>query len=116
MSLVYIAGNATFDTSHRLNSSGILFVDGDLTLAAQAYGSYYGLIYCTGNVYIYDGSFVQGCVVAWKGLTIGQNGNASSEMSLIVYSDSAINAAKVGVGRYREMKSTYRVFSGIPNF
>jgi hypothetical protein len=116
MSLVYISGTATFDASHPINSSGILFVDGDLYFQPQAYCTYYGLIYCTGKVYIYDGSFVQGCIVAWQGLKIGQDSNASSEMSMVVYSDSAINAAKAGVGRYREMKSTYRVFSGIPNF
>ena len=114
MALIYICGNATFDSSHPLNCSGLLFVDGDLTLSAGAFCSYEGLIYCTGTVTIQDSNSVEGCVVGWKGLVLSRT--SPTDRCTIKYSWPALSRVSQIVCRYREMKSTYRIFTGISDF
>ncbi len=114
MCLVYICGNAEFTVSHNLFSSGILFVDGNLILDSGSNCDYEGLIYCTGTVTIYDSNVIAGCVVAWQGLTLSESG--ASQSSQIVYSKGILATVNQIVCQYREMKSTYRVFTGISNF
>ena len=114
MCLVYICGDAVFNSANPLFSSGILFVDGNLTLASGAYCNYQGLIYCTGTVTIQDSNVVQGCIIAWLGLVLSETG--ATETCTIQYSSTILSRVRQLVCQYREMKSTYRVFTGISDF
>jgi hypothetical protein len=111
--LTYIIGNAEFGSSNQLFSNGILFVDGNLTLDSGAYCCYQGLIYCTGTVTVNDSNIISGCVIC-SNLYVGKSG--ASESSQITYSKSFLSTVRQVVCQYREMKSTYRVFTGIQGF
>ena len=111
MSLIYIDGNATFNSSKPLRSSGILFVNGNLTISAESNSLFNGLIYVTGNATIYDPCLISGCVIAYTGLILSRS--LSTDVAEIDYDSSILNSVRQQICQYRENRSVYRVFSGI---
>jgi hypothetical protein len=114
MSLIYVQGNATFDASRPLRSSGILFVNGNLTISADANCLYSGLIYVTGTATIYDPSLISGCVIAYNGLTLSRSN--SSDVAEIDYDRGILDMVRQQICQYREIKSAYRIFTGISDY
>ena len=114
MSLIYINGNAVFNSSRPLVGSGILFVQGNLTISNGSNSFFSGLIYVTGTATIQDPCLISGCVVAYQGLTLSRSD--STDTAEIKYDQNILNMVRQQVCQYREMKSTYRVYTGIPNF
>ena len=111
MSLIFINGNATFDSSKQLRSSGILFVNGNLTISADSNCLYSGLIYVVGTATIYDPCLISGCVIAYEGLTLSRS--TATDIAEIDYDADILNSIRQIICQYRENKSIYQVFSGL---
>jgi hypothetical protein len=116
MSLVYINGDATFGPTTRvLSGSGLMFVFGNLTLnTATLNHQFRGLIYCTGRATIREGSLIRGCLVAYGGLTLSNAG--AMQPAEIDYDSGMLTMVDAQICRYREMKSTYRIFTGLAGY
>jgi hypothetical protein len=110
MSLIYIEGNATFNSSRPLRSSGVLFVNGNLTVSQGSNCLYSGLIYVTGTATINEPALISGCLIAYKGSNISRSG--ASDIVEIDYDSTVLNLVRQQVCQYREIKSAYRVFTG----
>ena len=111
MSLIYISGDAVFTVAHPLRSSGILFVQGNLTISVGSNSTYSGLIYVTGTATINDPAYISGCVVAYGGLTLSRSG--ATDVAEIQYDAGILDMVRQQICQYREMKSTYRVSTGL---
>ena len=114
MALIYVNGNATFDATRPLVGSGILFVQGNLTISSGSNSFFSGLVYVTGTAVLEDPCLISGCVIAYGGLTLSRSG--ATDVAEIEYDQNILNMVRQQICQYREMKSTYRVYTGIPNF
>ena len=114
MSLIYVDGNATFDSTRELRGSGILLVNGNLTVNAGANCYYSGLIYVTGNISISEPALISGCVIGCGTAAISRAG--ASDIVEIDYDKSCLDLVRLQVCQYREIKSAYQVFSGISDY
>lgn len=112
MCLIYIDGNATFDSVKPLRSSGILFVHGNLTISANSNSLYSGLIYVTGTATIHDPCLISGSVIAYGGLTLSRPN--ATDVAEINYDKSILDLVRHQICQYRENKSAYSVFVGKP--
>jgi len=110
MSLVYIDGNADFNSSHQLSGSGIVFVNGNMTVAANSNCLYRGLVYVAGTATINEPATISGCLVAYKGLTLSR-ANAL-DIASIEYDLASITNIRQQVCLYRENKSVSRMYAG----
>lgn len=108
MAVVYIAGNASFDAGHKLRGGGILFVDGNLTVATTANTLFSGLIYVVGTTSISGPALISGALVSEGNVTL----NGSGDVAEIDYDDSILNSVRQQVAQYRENKSSFYTFSG----
>ncbi len=115
MTLIYVNGNATFSSSRPLRSSGVLFVAGNLTISAGSNSTFSGLIYATGSATIEDPCFISGCVVAFNGLTLSRSSGAT-DVAEIRYDSAILDMVRQQICQYREMKSTYRIFTGFSDY
>ena len=112
MALIYIDGNAIFDASRPLRASGIMFVNGDLTITAGSNSLFSGFIYVTNNAYIYAPCLISGCVIAYNGLTLSATG--ATDVAEIDYDGGILSSVRQQICQYRENKAIYRVFTGLP--
>lgn len=101
MAIVYIDGNASFDTTHQLIGSGILYVNGNLTVASNPNTLFSGVIFVTGNVNITGPASISGSLIAQGSLTLA----TGSDISEVTYDGNIINTVRQQVTQYRENKS-----------
>lgn len=114
MNLVYIQGDATFTNARPLNGSGILFIDGDLTISANSNSLYSGLIYVTGSAVVYEPCSIYGCMIAFNGLILSES--SAADIAEITYDPNIIAMVRQKVCQYRENRSFNRVYTGIANY
>jgi len=117
MSLIYVNGDAVFgpSTNRTLSGSGLLFVYGNLTVNTMTLENQFrGLIYCTGTATIQEGSLLRGTLVAYGGLTLSNDG--AMQPAEIDYDSGMMTMVDAQICRYREMKSTYRLFTGLSGY
>ncbi len=107
MALVFIDGNAKFDSGRQLIGGGILFVNGDLSITAGSLCNFSGIIYVDGNLSVSPGSVISGAVVV-KG-SVYMDGTQAAEIN---YDESIVNSVRNQLAQYRENRSTYYNFSG----
>ncbi len=133
--LSYFTGNLTYDATYpapynRLNSYGILVVDGNLTLNAPSnynttLPSYYGgVVFVTGNLFIGAGCEIDGSIIMgtnggnyYQGGSPGTltlDGN-STNGGYVFYSPGMVTTAMSQVASYREDISQRKVILAIPN-
>lgn len=105
--LIFIQGDATFTMQHPLNGGGILFVDGNLTLASGSASSFTGMIYCTGTIQFNTPSWIEGQVVALKG---GKVGTGGYDKATVLYNKDVLQLVVQLIGNYRK-KRTYTLES-----
>ena len=127
--LTYFTGNLTYDGNldppyDTLRASGILIVDGDLTLnpgtSTVLPSSYKGVVFVTGDVTVLAGCEIEGALImgqpyfhARPGL-LYLNGTGSS-YAKVTYNPGQILQAKNLVAQYRETISARRTLLAIPN-
>lgn len=112
MSLIYVDGNAVFSSTQPLRSSGVLFVNGNLTLSAGSNSLFSGLIYVTGAALIYDPVLLSGTLIAYGGVTVSRS--SAVDVAEVDYDSSILNSVRQIICQYRENKSAYRSFIGVP--
>jgi Tfp pilus assembly protein PilX len=114
MALIYVDGNAVFSSARELRGSGLLLVNGDLTVSAGSNCYYGGLIYVTGNIVINDAATINGCIIGCGTATLSRSG--SSAIAEINYDKFVLDTVRQQVCQYREIKSAYQIFSGISDY
>jgi len=112
MALIFINGDASFTSSRPLSGGGILFVNGNLNIAADSNAVYSGLIYATGTVTISDPALISGTVIAYGGLTLSRS--AATDIAEIDYDPTILSSVRQQICQYRENKSALHVFIGVP--
>jgi hypothetical protein len=108
MSLTFVDGNATFDATNPLSGSGVLFVNGNLTVATGPAQHYFnGIVYVTGNIVIQAAAAFSGMVITPGSVTLGPGGAAQ-----ILRDNGLVTQAIQQVGQYREDKTMSYTFTG----
>lgn len=105
LSIVFIEGNADFTISKPLRGSGILIVDGNLSIAQNSNSFYSGLIYTTGSYTQGGSNVIGGAVISEGSISI----NPSSDKAIVEFNDSLIKNVRTKLGLYRENNLTYQV-------
>ncbi|HVZ80145.1 MAG TPA: hypothetical protein VHE12_05000 [bacterium] len=131
--LSYFDGNLTYGASQsnpnyqRLDSNGILIVNGDLTLnggngSTILASSYGGIIFVLGNLTVNDGSELSGAVIMGKssvsgsasGNTLTLNGSGGNK-GTIYLNYNLVQTAMQLVAQYRENTSARKTLLAVPN-
>jgi hypothetical protein len=130
--LWYFSGNLTYDPSlpppyNSLVGSGILVVDGPLSINSQggaSYNLFNGVIFCTGNVWLDPNSIVQGAIIL--GETNATNGQGKGQLiitgvtdykaQLIANPSYIVQKVMPNVSTYRLSGSPRKSFLNIPNW
>lgn len=107
MAIVYINGDASFDATRKLRGGGILFVNGNLTVASASNSLFSGLICVTGNATINGPCLISGALVVVGTLTT----NGAGDVAEIDFDNSILNSVRQQVAQYRENKATLYTFS-----
>jgi hypothetical protein len=126
--LTFYSGSVTYSTSSgqapltQLNSSGILVVNGDLTMNPNCC-QYNGVIFVTGNLSVQDGDLLTGVVIMGSPYFHGSGtpGNltmtgSTGVFSQIIYSPSMVTLANQKVAVYKEDLSQRQSDLTIPNW
>lgn len=110
MYLIFIDGDAAFDSTTRLRGSGILFVDGNLSLTGTGH-SYNGLVCVTGTFVNQAVSTFYGCVMAGLEMTSGGSHNQvvvegiGADFAEVYYDPNILNQVQAYIGQYRMLGS-----------
>lgn len=109
MAVVFIAGNAAFDTTRKLKGGGILYVDGNLTINSTTSDCLFsGLIFVSGNCTITGESLISGALVVQGTVTM----NGSGGVAEVDYDGPILDSVRQQVAQYRENKAVFYSFSG----
>lgn len=109
MGVVFVKGDATFNSGGPLTGGGILVVDGDLTIESSANALFSGVIFVTGDAEVQGPATVSGSLIVQGGLTMDGMGNVAE----VLYSGNIINSVSQQAGQYREKKSAFYGFSAL---
>jgi hypothetical protein len=99
-SLVYFKGAPTFNASRSLRGTGILFVEGDLTIDYDSNSFYSGIIYVEGNYVQRSPSMVKGLVIVTGAATLEGIG----DLAELDYDSNICNQVLLFMGQYRFSK------------
>jgi len=109
MTVVYVNGNAAFNSVNKLNGGGILYVNGNLTITAAAGDCLFsGVIYVTGTTTITGEALISGAVVSVGNVSMNGNGGVAE----IDYDGPILDSVRQQVAQYRENKAVFYSFSG----
>jgi len=117
-SLVYVDGDPVFSPGEygdgrkkRLDGCGVLFVDGDLTIAASSNSVYRGLIYCTGDYKQEAPSLISGTVIscdeALSAPAASVRISGEGDYSEFDYDPSILDLIEKKMSNYRFSRSIY---------
>ncbi len=97
MALIVINGNATFTAARRMTGTGVMVVLGDLTIDANSYSNYNGLVYVTGDYVQNAPSQVSGSIIGRGAVTIRGTGDFSE----VFYDEPVLSQIRRHMGQYR---------------
>ncbi len=86
-----------FDSSRPLMGTGVLYFNGNVTLLPGSNSSFSGLIYVDGNLTVRAPSEILGAVVVTGNVTV----QGAADFATITYDDDILNALRLDVGQYR---------------
>lgn len=109
MAVVYVNGNADFDSAVPLRGGGILVVNGNLTVASTSNTLFSGLILVTGNATINGPALISGSLVVQGNLTL----NGSGDVAQVEYDNGVLNSVRQQVAQYRENRSATYTFTAL---
>jgi hypothetical protein len=92
----------------RLNGSGILYVNGNLTLAGGSSSLYNGVVIVTGNLDMTGPATINGAVVVRGGVAL----RYQTEGVELAYDAGVVNAVRGELLQYRQNKAGVRVLAG----
>ncbi|MBI5853101.1 MAG: hypothetical protein HZB39_18985 [Planctomycetes bacterium] len=97
--VVIDAGNITFDSTHPLRGSAVVYVRGDVTIAAGSASSFSGLLYVAGNLRITAPADVDGSIVVADGHTAELIG--TGDWVRVAYDSEILDHLRREIGQYR---------------
>ncbi len=103
--IVFFEGNASFNFSIPLKGTGIFYITGNMTIAANSGSSYNGIIYCKGNYHQRAPSTINGSIIAKNQLNIQSTGDISE----VNYDPNVLQQVQTYTGQYRFAKGFYEV-------
>lgn len=102
--IVFAETDLVFDSSRPLNGTGILYVDGNLTIQAGSNSFFTGLVYVTGDLVMSAPSLIHGTVIVTGSSVV----TGSTDVAEIVYDGSILNDLMVMIGQYRISTAMHR--------
>ncbi len=108
LSIAVINSGINFTTTNTTSftGSGVLYVNGDLSIQDGIPFSYTGLVYVKGTLTLGAGTSIAGAIVANRVVC-----NPSGGRAYIEYSSSVLNLMRRTLGLYRENNMTYKVLN-----
>ena len=103
-SIVFADGNLLLSTTYPLKGTGILYVKGYLYIPYSTASYFNGVIYATGNVYLYSPVNINGTVITKGNLYMAGSGDKAE----VIYDDGIMNSLMVEIGQYRFSSATYK--------
>ena len=103
--IVFFEGNATFNDSIPLKGTGIFYITGNLTIAANSNSSYNGIIYCKGQYHQHAPSMINGSIIALGQVNIESTGDVSE----VDYDGKVLQQVQNYTGQYRLNKGFYQI-------
>lgn len=120
--LAYYEGNVTYDPASTnvllqklSNASGVLYVNGNLTILDGTNSFFDGLIYATGAVTIGIACEIQGQIIGRNGVVVGSTSSMTGDNANVYYGSTQMGKAAQFVGTYREIKTSTKLFQNITN-
>jgi hypothetical protein len=119
--LAYYEGNVTYDPAStnallkKLSGSGVLYVNGNLSILDGTNSFYDGLIYATGAVTIGIACEIQGQVIGRNGVVVGATSGMTGDNANVYFGTAQLSNASKFVGSYREVKTSTKLFQNITN-
>lgn len=103
-SIVFADGNLLLSSTYPLKGTGILYVKGYLYIPYSTASYFNGVIYATGNVYLYSPVNINGTVITKGNLYMAGSGDKAE----VIYDDGIMNSLMVEIGQYRFSAATYK--------
>jgi len=104
--IVFIDGNATFNSSRILNGTGILYCTGNLTIASNSESIWNGIIYCKGNYHQLSPSTINGTIVALGQVNLEKTAGANT---VVNFNQDMINELQKHLNPYGFSKGMFQV-------
>lgn len=95
--LVLCSTGLTFTAAAPLKGTGVVAIVGNTTIGAGSYSAFSGLLYVQGNLTIREPSEIQGAVVVTGTVTV----QGASDYATITYDDAILNHLRQELGTYR---------------
>lgn len=99
--LIVIETDVTFDDKRPLRGTGVLYVEGDLTIGASPLNFFNGLLYVDGDVTVRAPSVVRGSIVATGTVSVAGVGDYAE----VEYDSGVLAALMLSMGQYRISKA-----------
>jgi hypothetical protein len=96
-SLVLCTSGMTFDAAKPLKGTGVVAIVGNTTIDVGSYSAFSGLLYVQGNLTLREPSEIQGAVVVTGSVTV----QGASDYTTITYDDAILNHLRQELGTYR---------------
>jgi hypothetical protein len=110
MQFVFFDRGVSFTNAFPLHGSGVLYVNGDLTVAAGSNSVFTGLIFVTGNVAISGPAHISGTLIINAPGTLSMDG--AGDVADVEYDDAILSNVFQQVGQYRRSTSETYVLPG----
>jgi hypothetical protein len=101
-SLVLCTTGVTFTAASPLKGTGVVAIVGNTTIGQGSYSAFSGLLFVQGNLTIREPSEIQGAVVVTGSVTV----EGASDYATITYDDTILASLRQQLGTYR-LSSTY---------
>jgi hypothetical protein len=95
--LLFVDTNVTFDITRPLRGSGIVYVNGDLTVNSGSNSFFSGFLYVKGNLILHAPASISGTVVVRGSVDVSGVGDKAE----IYFDDGTLSALRTEVGQYR---------------
>ena len=104
--IVFIDGNATFNSSRILNGTGILYCTGNMTIASNSESVWNGIIYCKGNYRQLSPSSVNGTII---GLGLINLENTAGANTVVNFNQGIIDQIQNRSNQYKFNKGMFQL-------
>jgi len=103
--IVFFEGNAVFNSTQPLKGTGIFYITGNMTIAANSGSAFNGIIYCKGGYNQNAPSIINGSVIGLGLINIQSTGDISE----VDYDANILQQVRTFTGPYRLNKGLYKI-------
>jgi hypothetical protein len=103
-SLVLSNVGITFTATKPLKGNGVVAIVGDTTIGQGSYSAFSGLLYVQGNLTIREPSEIQGSIVVTGDITV----EGASDYATVTFDDTILGHLRLQLGTYRQSSTISR--------